>query len=85
MPRSSRIFTRLNLPEKGIKYSRQRLNELIKEGLFPSPDGRTTDHPNSPPWWFDRTIDSHLRDRAAKHAAATSKTARVRSPLREKI
>jgi hypothetical protein len=62
------------LRAKGITYSRQRLGELIDAGLFPKPDGRTTDHPNSPPWWFETTIDRHLRKRAAKHAAALNKT-----------
>jgi hypothetical protein len=62
------------LRTKGIDYSRQRLGELVEEGLFPPPDGRTTDSPFSPPWWFETTIDKHLKKRAAKFAA-TAKTA----------
>jgi hypothetical protein len=83
-----RILFREDLRErKGIKHnSRQRLKELIDEGLFPAPDGRATDHPNSPPWWFETTIDRHLRKRAAKHAAlkktsaTTSQSAEPSSP-----
>jgi hypothetical protein len=72
------------LREKGITYSRQRLLELIRAGRFPAPDGRTTDHPNSPPWWFETTVDRHLRKRAAKYAAfkktSTSQSAEPSSP-----
>jgi hypothetical protein len=67
------------LRAKGITYSRQRLLELIEAGQFPPPDGRTTDHPNSPPWWFETTIDRHLRERARRHAAALKKTSTSQS------
>lgn len=64
-----RILNRASLQtDKGINYSRQRLHELIAQGLFPAPDGRATDNPKSPPWWFETTIDRHLKARAKAHA-----------------
>jgi hypothetical protein len=54
---------------KGLRASRQRLHEKIKNGEFPPPDGRTTDNPKSPPWWFETTIDAHLKERARKQQA----------------
>jgi hypothetical protein len=66
-----RILFRQDLRErKGIRHnSRQRLKELIDAGEFPKPDGRTTSSPSSPPWWFETTIDRHLKNRAAQYAA----------------
>jgi hypothetical protein len=72
-----RILTRSDLhARKGIRFSRQRLHELIEDGLFPPPDGRTTDSPTAPPWWWESTIDRYLRERAAKQAAALKKRTR---------
>jgi hypothetical protein len=65
-----RILFRQDLRErKGLRASRQRLHEKIKNGEFPPPDGRTTDSPSSPPWWFETTIDAHLKERARKQQA----------------
>jgi hypothetical protein len=76
MPAALRILTRSDLHAlKGIRYSRQRMNELIRAKLFPPPDGRATDNPNSPPWWWESTIDKHLKKRAAKFAEETAKKA----------
>jgi hypothetical protein len=62
-----RILMRRDLEErKGIRWSRQRLHEKIRNGEFPPPDGKTTDHPNAPNWWFETTIDRYLKARARK-------------------
>jgi hypothetical protein len=76
MPRSARILYRQDLRErKGIRASRQRLHELIRKKLFPPPDGRTTDSKRAPPWWFERTIDRHLQERAAAERRRRAKLA----------
>jgi hypothetical protein len=67
MARTLRILTRRDLKErKGIPWSRQRIHEKIKLGEFPPPDGKTTDDPNAPNFWFEATIDGWLRERARK-------------------
>jgi hypothetical protein len=66
MPRPLRILTGRDLRErKGIYWSRQHRNRKINAGEFPAPDGRMTDHPQSPPFWFEHRIDAYLRGRAA--------------------
>jgi hypothetical protein len=55
---------------KGIRGSRQHIYERIRGGTFPRPDGRTTDSPSAPMWWFESTIDNYLRERARKLKAA---------------
>src|SRR5262249_43941381 len=66
MSRPLRIFTPIDLREqKGIRWSRQHRNRNIKAGIFPPPDGRMTAHPQSPPFWFEHTIDRYIRGRAA--------------------
>jgi len=70
-----RILTGPDLRErKGIRYSRQHRNRKIKTGEFPPPDGRLTDHPQSPPFWFETTIDRYIRGRATalRRAASSS-------------
>jgi predicted DNA-binding transcriptional regulator AlpA len=65
-----RILFRQDLRElKGIRTSRSRLHEQIKDGTFPPPDGKTTDAPTAPNWWFESTIDRYLRERAKKMQA----------------
>jgi hypothetical protein len=59
-----------DLPSKRISYTRQSITRKIGEGTFPPPDGRTTDSPNSPRWWFESTLDAYLKDRARKFKAA---------------
>jgi hypothetical protein len=76
MPQALRILYRQDLRErKGIRASRQRLHEKIKNGEFPPPDGRTTDSPKSPPWWWESTIDRHLKERAAAERKRRAKAA----------
>jgi hypothetical protein len=72
MAHALRIVTGKDLRErKGISWSRQHRNRKIAAGEFPPPDGRTTDHPNSPPFWFESTVDKYLRRRAAVTRSAS--------------
>jgi hypothetical protein len=65
-----RMLVRRDLKErKGIRWSRQHIGRKIKSGEFPPPDGRTSDSPNAPPWWFETTIDGYLKERARKAMA----------------
>ena len=52
-------------PKKGINYSRQHISRKIREKTFPPPDGKTTDAPTSPNFWWETTINKYLRKRAA--------------------
>ena len=69
MPRVLRMIFRRDLPTKGITWSREHLRRKINDGEFPQPDGRTTNSPTSPQWWFESTIDAYMRDRAEKTRA----------------
>jgi hypothetical protein len=70
-----RILMRRDLRErKGITFSRQHIARLIGEGKFPPPDGKTSDSPTAPNWWFETTIDGYLKARA-KALSARRKTA----------
>ena len=65
MPHVLRMLLRRDLRErKGIGFSRQHLARKVKSGSFPKPDGKTTDSPTAPNFWFEHTIDAYLRDRA---------------------
>jgi hypothetical protein len=65
MARALRMLVRRDLHErKGIPYSRQHIDRLIKESKFPRPDGKTADSKNAPNFWFEHTIDAYLRKRA---------------------
>jgi hypothetical protein len=80
MSRSLRILMRRDLKErKGISWSRQHLDRKIKSGTFPPPDGKTSDSPTAPNFWFEHTIDRYLRERARaeqeRKAAAAAPTA----------
>jgi hypothetical protein len=59
------MLLRRDLPEKGITWSRQHINRKIAANEFPPPDGRTSDAPTAPTFWFEHTIDRYLRRRAA--------------------
>jgi hypothetical protein len=52
-------------PAKGITYSRQHIHRKVVAKTFPPPDGKTSDHPGAPNFWFETTIDKYLRQRAA--------------------
>ena len=70
MPRVLKMVFRRDLPMKGITWSREHVRRKIIGGEFPPPDGRTTDSPTSPQWWWEHTIDKYLLDRAKKMKAA---------------
>lgn len=71
-----KILLYSDLSSRGIPWSRQHVNEKIKAGMFPPPDGRTTDSPMAPRFWFESTIDAYLRGRAKKMKAAREAAAR---------
>jgi len=83
MARILRMLVRRDLRErKGIPYSRQHIDRLIKERKFPPPDGKTADSPNAPNFWWETTIDTYLKGRAkayrekrAEREAASQNTA----------
>lgn len=60
-----KMLLRRDLPQKGITWSRQHLHRKIAAKEFPPPDGRTSDTPLAPKFWFEHTIDRYLRGRAA--------------------
>jgi hypothetical protein len=66
MTRSLRVLLFSDLSFKGIPYSRQHINRKIDDDTFPPPDGRLTDSPKAPRFWFEETIDNYLRERAKK-------------------
>jgi hypothetical protein len=83
MTRPLRILMSPDLRDrKGIRMSRQQRNRQIAAGNFPPPDGRTTDHPQSPPFWFETTIDRYIRSRAAALRRAASSTSNQAQPTR---
>jgi len=66
MPRSLSILLQKDLkPRKGIGWSRQHVNRKIRAKEFPPPDGKTSDSPTAPNFWFEHTIDKYLLGRAA--------------------
>ena len=78
-PRANlKMLLRRDLPEKGITWSRQHINRKIRAKEFPPPDGKTSDAPSAPNWWWSHTIDEYLRRRAA----AFRETKRAAQPLR---
>jgi hypothetical protein len=81
MPRNLRMLIRRDLREKkGIPWSRQHLNEKIKDGTFPPPDGKTSDSPTAPNFWFEHTIDRYLRERAKAEQTRKVATATTQQP-----
>ena len=66
MPRPQlRILFQRDFPTKGITWSRQHVHRKVKAKEFPPPDGKTSDAPGAPNWWFEASIDRYLRNRAA--------------------
>jgi hypothetical protein len=65
MPRPLKMILQRDLPTKGITWSRQHVLRKIRQGIFPPPDGKTSDAPLAPNFWFESTIDDYLRQRAA--------------------
>jgi predicted DNA-binding transcriptional regulator AlpA len=77
--RNLRILMRRDLRErKGIPWSRQHIDRKIKAGEFPPPDGKTSDAPTAPNFWFESTIDAWLKARAKKRLSSdTAATAAI--------
>jgi hypothetical protein len=79
MPRANlKILFQRDFPAKGITWSRQHVNRKIKKKEFPPPDGKASDAPSAPNWWWEHTIDKYLRRRATatrEQAAAISEHA----------
>ena len=66
MPRPQlRILFQRDFATKGITWSRQHVHRKVQAKEFPPPDGKTSDAPGAPNWWFEATIDKYLRSRAA--------------------
>jgi len=66
MPRAElKILFQRDLATKGISWSRQHVNRKIRAKEFPPPDGKTSDWPGAPNFWFEHTIDKFLQQRAA--------------------
>src|SRR6516165_7845196 len=66
MPRPQlRILFHRDFATKGITWSRQHVHRKIRAKEFPPPDGKTSDCPGAPNWWFEATVDKYLRSRAA--------------------
>ena len=71
MPRTNlKMLLQRDLAQKGVSWSRQHINRKIRAGEFPPPDGKTSDAPTAPNWWFEHTIDKYLQKRAAAMRAA---------------
>jgi hypothetical protein len=80
MPRLSILFQRDFKTKKGIPWSRQHVHRKVVAKEFPPPDGKTSDAPGAPNFWFEATIDRFLRQRAAakrKQAGAIREHATV--------
>ena len=71
-----RILMQGDLADKGIRYHRSTIFRKIQDGTFPPPDGKTTDAPRAPNFWFEATIDRFLLDRAKRMKAMREKAAR---------
>jgi len=66
MPRANlKIMFQRDLRKKGITWTRQHVHRKVKRKEFPPPDGKTSDTPSAPNWWWEHTIDKYLRQRAA--------------------
>lgn len=79
MARALRVLLQRDLEDRGISWSRQHIARKIKEGQFPPPDGKTSDAPTAPNFWFEKTIEDYLRARARAFAAARVKRDSVNS------
>jgi len=59
-----KIFFQRDLGRVGITWTRQHTNRKVRAKEFPPPDGKTSDAPSAPNFWFDHTIYKYLRQRA---------------------
>ncbi len=62
----ARLLSYADLRDRGIKYSKQHLNRLMKRGLFPRPVKLGAGGINT---WLEHEIDRHLEDRIAARDA----------------
>ena len=69
------LFQRDLAPKKGITWSRQHVRRKVNAKEFPPPDGKTSDAPTAPNFWFEHTIDKYLQKRAAARRKSKSMTA----------
>jgi hypothetical protein len=66
MPRPElKILFQRDLRTKGITWCRQHTHRKVAAKEFPPPDGKTSDAPSAPNFWFEHTIDKYLLERAA--------------------
>ena len=69
-----RVLGYRDLARKGIPYSRQHINRLVKKGKFPAPF-KLSGGDNGPNSWLEHIIDRHIETCAAKHDSGSSKSA----------
>jgi prophage regulatory protein len=62
---NSSFITFDNLHERGIRFSRQHLHRLIRQGKFPRPV-KLSGSPNGRNAWDEETIDRWCEDRKAE-------------------
>jgi len=65
-----RILQFPDLKPKGIKYTRQHIDRLVKQKKFPPPF-KTSGSDYGPNNWFEDVIDEHLED-CERKAAVTA-------------
>jgi prophage regulatory protein len=66
-----KVLSHRDLPSKGIRWSRQHIHRLVREGRFPPPfklGGRTNA-------WVEAEIDEYLEGRVAARDTALKATA----------
>ena len=54
-----RVLTQPDLKDKGIKWSRQHIHRLVRQGKFPRPF-KLGERTNA---WFEDIIDRHLEEK----------------------
>ena len=64
MTRSLKVVFQRDFRTKGITWTRQHVRRKINNGTFPPPDGKTSDSPTAPNFWYETTIDDYLIERA---------------------
>src|SRR6516164_7741968 len=67
-----RVLGYRDLAKKGIPYSRQHINRLVKKGKFPAPF-KMSGGDKGPNSWFEHIIDRHIESCAAKHDSGSSR------------
>jgi predicted DNA-binding transcriptional regulator AlpA len=75
----SRLLSRRDLQELGIKYTPQHLARLIKAGKFPRPL-KPSGAPNGQNAWFEHEISKHLEMCARENAGPDQGSASACQP-----